>query len=168
MKRFLTTIALLSVVFIPQSLIALDSVDGETQAKETTLEQYILTYTEKFGSDPDVVYSVMMCESRGKWVQGDMRGGVPHSFGQFQFFTETWNRYAKLYRETFGVSDEFDIRSAHDQIKLTSFVFSLSESNKNEWTSYRSINNGGTITLYSKFHKRYFTISCPLIKIPRQ
>jgi len=157
MFKFFTIVAILVAAYIPQNLIALDA---PAKVVEPTLEETILKYSTQYGSNPDVLYSVMMCESGGKWIKGDFRKDTYHSFGQFQYFTETWNRYSKQFGE------ELDINSAHDQIKLTAWVYSLGESQKSEWTTYVAIKKGGTYSFWSKFHQKNFTVKCPLKKLP--
>lgn len=144
----------------PSHLIAQDVTPVKEEVGESTIKDYIKTYSTQFGSNADDIYSVMMCESEGLWLKGDYKDGSYHTFGQWQYFKETWDRYSKLYRETYGAEDQFDIKSAHDQAKLTSFVFSLSESSKREWTTYRALKNGGIYKFYSKFHKKWFTVEC--------
>lgn len=166
MKRFLKMVAILLLIaayIYPNNLIAEDVVPKP--AIPPSFESYIRTYTTQFGSDTDIVYSVGMCESKGKWIGGDFRDGVSHSFGQYQYFQGTWDRYAKKYRETFGVDDQFDIKSMHDQVKLTAWVFSLDEVNKQEWTTYVAISRGGVYKFYSKFHKKWFNVECHLQKL---
>lgn len=133
-----------------------------TQKAEPTLVDSINTYAEAFGSDPNLVYSVGLCESHLSKKKGDSG----RANGEWQYHKETWNRYASLYRKTYNVPDQFNIESSHDQAKLTAFVFSLGESSKREWTTYRAIKNGGTYTFYSKLLNQWFTVKCDLKKIP--
>ena len=163
MSKFITMIATIVAFLIafPTPLIAQDKIP-EMVCGEKDSVCLIKKYTKLFNSNTDTVYSVMMCESGGVWKEGDSG----HSFGQFAYFEETWNRYAKLYRKTFGVDDQFDIKSLHDQVKLTSFAFSLGDINRNEWTTYVAIKKGGSYSFYSRFHKKYFTVQCPQQTIP--
>ncbi len=151
-------VAILIAAYIPtQNLIALDA---PAKVVEPTNEELILKYSTEYGSDPNIVYSIMMCESQGKWIKGDFRNNTYHSFGQFQYFKSTWIRYSKLFGE------ELNINSAHDQIKLTSWVFSLTDKEKSEWTTYVALKNGGTYSFYSKFHQKSFVVKCPLKVLP--
>lgn len=167
MLKILTMIAIAVAILIasPSLLIAQDKYPDGWCGKEDAM-CLIKRYTAKFHSSTDTVYSVMMCEGGLDGKSGDFRDGAYHSFRWFAYFTETWERYSQKYRDTFGVEDEFDINSLHDQVKLTSWIYSLEEVNKEEWTTYRAIKNGGTYTFYSKFHKKWFTIFCTLKKIP--
>lgn len=122
-----------------------------------TDKELIKLYAEKYGSDPEMLLDVMMHESGG-----DPRavGDMGNSKSYFQYFDETWNRYVKRYNKTFGTNEKFDLYSIHDNIKLTAWVFSLGEAERNEWTTYRCLKNGGKYTFYSKLYKKKMTITC--------
>jgi len=136
----------------------------ELPIEQRSYVQQILYYTKLFGSDTRTVYSVGYCESGFR--DGILVGDEGHSHGEFAYFKETWARYAKMFNKHFGTNYQFDINSRHDQIKLTSWVFTLEEVNKREWTTYRALTNGGTYTFYSKFLKKTFTIKCNYRDLP--
>lgn len=154
----------LLVAFFTLSNVAIAYIADKTTltyVKESTvtltIEDYLQTYGELYGVDPNILYAVMMCESRGNPKSiGD--GGRSKSY--FQYMDETWNRYTKKYQETFGVTDTFDLYSIHDNAKLTAFVFSLGESSRNEWTCYRALARGGKYTFYSRINDKWFTVYC--------
>ena len=62
----------------------------------------------------------------------------------FAYF-KSQERYNKIYNNSTGLSEDLDITSYHDQIKLTAFVFSLGETSKREWTTYVAISKGRNI-----------------------
>jgi soluble lytic murein transglycosylase-like protein len=131
--------------------------DYEVVEEQPTTQDLIRLYAKEYGSDPEMLYDVLMHESGGNaYAVGD--GGRAKSY--FQYFDETWNRYVKRYNQTFGSNEKFDRYSIHDNIKLTAWVFSLSDTERNEWTTYRCLKNGGKYTFYSRIHKKKMTITC--------
>jgi len=162
MTKAITLVVILGLIALfPFKLIADDSVKWDTKPivpTDLSPVEYIKIYAEKFGVDPNLLYSVGMCESglSTKYPIGDNG----HSFGMFAYFKSTWERYNTLYNARTGLLEDLDITSYHDQIKLTAFVFSLGETSRKEWTTYVAISKGGTYSFYSKFHKKDFTVSC--------
>lgn len=94
------------------------------------LRATIEKYASLYGSDPEELYKVMMCESSGRTgVYGD--GGLAYSV--FQFHKPTFKEFSKL------LAEDLDYYSAHDQIKLASYVFSLGNKYKKHWTCSRIV-----------------------------
>ena len=69
-------------------------------------------YSDLYGSDYNLVMSVLDCESDFRMVPGD--GG--RSFGIGQFSKETFARHSKL------LGENLDYYSKHDQIKLVAYI----------------------------------------------
>lgn len=152
------------VLVLIVSLIVMWCIPGEVQSYESpepppelTTEAYITMYASQYGSDKEILMKVMSCESGGEM---NVIGDSGRARNIFQYHTETWDRYAKRYRETFGVEDEFDINSRHDAAKLTAWVFSLGEINRREWTTYVAIKNGGVYKFHSKLLNKDFVVVC--------
>jgi len=168
MKKLVIMLAIIVVSYIfPSHLIARTQVQEAPTAPPKVYEhkEAIVEYAMQFGSDPQEIYSTEMCETKGVWKKGDYHNGKYHAFGNWQYWTDTCNRYERIYQQTYNVTDEFDITSDHDQVKLTAFVFSLGEKAKREWTTYVALKNGGTYTFYSKKLQNTFTIVCKPSKL---
>lgn len=166
MTRIIILVIVLGLIALfPFKLIADDSVKWSNEPIRTDLSpvEYIKIYAKKFNVDANELYSVGKCESglSTKYLVGDNG----HSFGMFAYFKSTWERYNKIYNNSTGLSEDLDITSYHDQIKLTAFVFSLGETSKREWTTYVAISKGGTYSFYSSFHKKDFTVKCSYVKL---
>ena len=132
--------------------------EAEVEVKPMSTQEMITLYSNEYGVDKNLIYSVMMCESGGIHVIGDSGKAV----GQFQFWNETWERYSRKFNQEFGTNEKFDKNSLHDQIKLASWVFSLGEDARREWTTYRSIQNGGIYKFYSSSLKKHSVVKCSM------
>lgn len=130
--------------------------EAEVEPPKTDKEM-IIYYANIYGSDPQMIYDVYMAESNGNCrAVGD--GGRAKSC--FQYFPETWERYSKKFNQTFGTNERFDIHSLHDNVKLTSWVFSLGETEKSEWTTYVCFKKGGVYKFYSRVNKKSYILTC--------
>lgn len=119
--------------------------------QEQTPAEIIRYFTSLYGSDYDLVMSVLSCESGFRMVEGD--GG--RSYGHAQYFLETFTRHSKALGETLNYESSFD------QLKLISFSFSHSEAYRREWTTYRAIQNGGTY-IFTDRNGITHTVKCNL------
>lgn len=117
-----------------------------------TIEQQIVYFSTLYGADSNIVLKVMECESGGNHqVTGD--GG--RSNGIFQFQRSTFNRMEKILGEDLNYDSQFD------QVKLASFALSKPELAR-EWSSFRSIKNGGKYSFWSNQMQRHYTVYCKL------
>lgn len=108
-------------------------------------------YSDLYGSDYNLVMSVLDCESDFRMVPGD--GG--RSFGIGQFSKETFARHSKL------LGENLDYYSKHDQIKLVAYIFSLGRKDlMREWSTYVAIERGGEYSFWSSVNNRHYTIQC--------
>lgn len=108
-------------------------------------------YSDLYGSDYNLVMSVLDCESDFRMVPGD--GG--RSFGIGQFSKETFARHSKL------LGENLDYYSKHDQIKLVAYIFSLERKDlMREWSTYVAIERGGEYSFWSSVNNRHYTIQC--------
>jgi len=156
MRTLLKTI-LFSIVFILGLSFNPTVVhEAELRPEDYTVKQALAKFTKEFGSDYQLVLSVVSCESHfNPKTIGDK--GLALNIGQF-------------HRDTFlSMSKEFgeqlDYNSYYDQAKLISWAFSQGESYKRQWTTYVAIKNGGEYSFYSKQLKDWYTIKCKLISM---
>lgn len=119
--------------------------------QEQTPAEIVNHFSQLYGSDYDLVMSVISCESNFKMVPGD--GGK--SFGVAQYNKDTFKRHSEALGEVLTYESMFD------QLKLISFAYGHSEAYKNEWTTYRAIKNGGTYTFTDRYGKTH-TARCSL------
>lgn len=123
----------------------------EVPLQEQSPAEIVRYFTSLYGSDYDLVMSVLSCESNFRMVQGD--GGK--SYGHGQYFKETFTRHSK------ALGEELIYESSFDQLKLISFDYSYSEAYRKEWTTYRAIINGGTYIFTDKNGVTH-TVNCQL------
>ncbi len=117
--------------------------------------EVIQKYSLEYGIDPNLLYSVLWCESRldPEIHSGD--GGRSHGIAQIK--TRTW---ASLEGK---LGEDLDEKSYHDAIRLTAFAFSIDEG-KN-WTPYRAIKNGGSYTFRNAHTGETQTVYCKYQKM---
>ncbi len=127
---------------------------AEAPERKMTLKETVAYHAQVAGVDPNLALSMMQCESQG--IQG-AKGDGSRATGIFQFWADTWKRHSLKY---FGTV--LDINSPEDQAKVAAAA--IAGGDGREWTSYRSIMNGGSYTFYYKLEKRYITVKCPMLK----
>lgn len=118
-----------------------------------TAKDYIVEYSELFGTDANVLLKVAECESG---LNQNAKGDSNKAVGIYQYWQDTWNRFEKLYGE------KLDINSYQDQAKLTAFIFAKYPQYKTQWTAYRAIQKGGVYSFYSNKLGKYFVARCKL------
>lgn len=152
MKHILN-ISVLLILLVSLFAFRVDAEAPEKKVEEMTVKEQVIYFSNINGVDPNLALSMMMCESKGK--QG-AKGDGNRASGIFQYWNETWNRHSLKY---FGVI--LDKNSTIDQAKLATAA--IAGGDGREWTSYRSIMNGGTYTFYYKLEQRYITVKCKLL-----
>lgn len=139
----------LSLIFLPLSRAKAEA--PVLPLEKQPIESIVVHFSNENGVDPDLMLAVMRCESNGKQsTVGD--GG--RSRGIFQIQKPTWDRFTKEMGET------LDYNSPFDQARVATWAFANGK--QNEWTTYRSIKNGGSYSFYSKQLKKHFTVKCSL------
>lgn len=103
-----------------------DSIKSDFQFKAFYTEKdYIEYYADKYGANKHQLLTVAYCESGYKqYAVGD--GG--RAIGIFQYHEPTFNSYSRL------LGEELDYYSAHDQAKLTAFIWTEYPNEKRAWT----------------------------------
>lgn len=128
-------------------------VEAEAPKGELTAQGYVALYAAENNIDQNLAISMMMCESKGKQ---EAVGDGKRATGIFQYWNDTWTRHSLKY---FG--QVLDKNSIMDQAKVATAA--IAGGDGREWTSYRSIMNGGTYTFYYKLEQRYITVKCKLL-----
>lgn len=90
-----------------------------------TERDYIQYYASKYDAPTQQLLTVAKCEST---FSQEAVGDNGKANGIFQYHKPTWDRYSKL------MGEELDYYSAHDQAKLTAFVFKNYPNEKRAWT----------------------------------
>lgn len=120
--------------------------------QDLSITEQVIYFSNLYGGDSEVALKVMDCESGGDHNNvGD--GGL--SKGIFQFQKSTFERMER------GLGENLNYTSQFDQIKLASFALSKPELAR-EWSTFRSIKNGGKYSFYSRQLNRYFTVVCKI------
>lgn len=109
----------------------------------------IAFYAGVYGYDASTLLSVARCESG---FDQKNRGDNGLSIGVFSIQAPTWKRFTKEMGET------LDRNSSRDQSKVAAWAFA--NGHAREWTTYRSLKNGGTYSFYSRQLKKHFTVKC--------
>ena len=103
--------------------------EAEAPERKMTLAETVMYHASLNGVDPDLAYSMMMCESKGKQ---NTKGDYNRATGIFMYWTDTWNRHSLKY---FG--KVLDINSSDDQALVATAA--IAGGDGREWTSYRAI-----------------------------
>lgn len=128
--------------------------EAELRPEDYTVKQALAKFTKKFGSDYQLVSSVVSCESNfDPKTIGD--NGLALNIAQFHRDT-----FISMSKE---LGEQLDYNSSYDQAKLISWAFSKGESYKRQWTTYVAIKNGGEYSFYSKQLQDWYTVKCKLI-----
>lgn len=151
LKTFIKILIVIGITYLVFKLPVAIAFAPEVPIEQQSVERQIVYYANLYGFDSEIGLKVAECESN---FSNKAIGDSGKSKGIFQFQKETFNRHSKQMGET------LDYTSAHDQIKLA--MWSMSNGNAREWTTYRAIMNGGTYTFYSKQLKKTFTVYCKL------
>jgi len=147
-----------AIIIISLLFIAFSKVYGNVNRETYKAEDLITKFTILYGSDENIVKSVIDCESKGNHLaEGD--GGKANGIGQF--WEETFKRMNHIMNKDLGTNEILNYKSEYDQIKLLSFAMAH-DNLAIEWTSYRAIKNGGNYTFYSKYYKKTITVYCKL------
>lgn len=149
-KKIIVGIVLIISLLVLTTKVIADPLEI-VKPKYLSIEQQVVYFSALYGVNPNLMLSVMNCESEGNQ---NAKGDGGRSFGIFQFQKETWSRISK------DMGEVLDINSTHDQAKLASWAFA--NDYEREWTSYRAIKNGGSYSFYSKQLKKNFHIHCEL------
>lgn len=97
-----------------------------------TIDEKIEYYAQSYGVNPQVMHTVIKCESsyiETAYNKTDPLGGAK---GIGQFLQPTFNHYSKL------AGAESDIWNTDAQLKTMAYMFSIGEAK--QWTCYRKIN----------------------------
>lgn len=122
---------------------------AQADIQKSTTKELIKKYAEVYNVNDKVMLAMMNCESSGNQSAiGD--GG--RAYGIYQYHNGTWERLEDK------IGKDMDITSEHDQVQMTAYA--LSQGMGSQWTSYRSIMNGGTYSFYSKLMKQHYTVKC--------
>jgi hypothetical protein len=151
MKHIIITI-FIGILVLGTSFISNTYAEApELPIQDQSIENIVRHFALQEGVDEEIMLKMMDCESDGNQsAVGD--GG--RAKGVFQFHEETFNRMEKKMGEDLNKS------SAFDQAKLASWA--VANGMGNEWSSYRSIMNGGTYSFYSRLLGKSFTVHCKL------
>lgn len=139
----------LAMVFLPLKRTKAEA--PELPLQDQPIENIVTHFANEYGVSPELMLAVMRCESNGN---PNTVGDGGRSRGVFQIQKPTWDRFTKEMGET------LDYTSSFDQAKVASWAFS--EGHGDEWSTYRSIKNGGVYSFYSRQLKGYFTVRCSL------
>jgi hypothetical protein len=152
MKKIIISI-LIGLCFIALGLsVKVSNAEApQVPLQEQSSAEIVRHFTNLYGSDYDLVMSVLFCESNFRMVPGD--GGK--SYGHAQYFKETFTRHSK------ALGEDLNYESSFDQLKLISFDYSYSEAYRKEWTTYRAIQNGGTY-IFTDRNGITHTVKCQL------
>lgn len=147
-----TTIGLLAIAcFYANPFVSYTVAAPSVPITEASVNVMVAYYSDLYGSDYNLVMSVLDCESDFRMVSGD--GG--RSFGIGQFSKETFARHSKLLGES------LDYYSKHDQAKLVSYIYSLGRNDlMREWSTYVAIERGGEYSFWSSVNNRHYTVQC--------
>jgi len=142
------------------SLIVLPLLHKKAEAIEMPfekqpIESIVGIYADMYGVDPNIGIAVMKCESKAKQSTIGDNGNAK---GIFQYWDDTWNRHYKEFYKLTGI--ELDKNSPADNARLAMWAFSTGKAS--EWSTYRSLKNGGVYSFYSKQLKKHFTVKCSL------
>lgn len=99
----------------------------EREVKDFSVKEMISYFAEYYKADEKELSKVAKCESSfNQKAVGD--GG--RAYGIFQYHKPTFDRFSKL------LGEDLDYYSAHDQLKLTAFVFAEYPQYKKHWSCY--------------------------------
>lgn len=120
-----------------------------------SLKEATVYYSDIYGNKPSIALAVLKCESQyGTLPDGD--GGKAK--GAWQYWDDTWHRHYKEFHSETGIT--LTKGNPIDDTQLAMWAFSKGYAG--EWSTYRSIKNGGKYTFYSKSLRQTFTIECSL------
>lgn len=117
----------------------------------TDVKGMIVYYSEVHEIDPSTLMKMVDCESD---FNPNAVGDAGRAFGALQYHEKTFYEHAKL------MGEELHYNSAHDQIKVATFIAKHYPEKLRAWTSYRAIKNGGTYSFYSSLLKKHYTVTC--------
>lgn len=105
--------------------------------------EVIERYATEYAIDPNLLYSIIKCESHFNQNAVGLAGEVTMA----QFLPKTFEGQAKK------MGEQLDIKSYHDTIKLTAYSLSIGDGKL--WTTYRAIQNGGEYTFVDRNGKQH-------------
>ena len=128
----------------------------EVKIYNPTPQEAIVRYSSEYGISPDLLYSVLFCESG---VNPNVKNGDSgHSKGIGQIKDPTFESLEKQ------IGEDLDRISYSDNIKAV--AFGISSGQGNLWTAYRAIKNDGSYTFINSHTKKEQTVYCKLQKMP--
>lgn len=139
------------LLFIPNAKAQAPKPEVSLDIRDQSIKEIVNYFAIENDLDPKLALAVMRCESNGK--QNTISDGG-RSIGVFQYQKPTWERHSKEYGE------ELDRNSPYDQAKLATWA--IANGKGREWSSYRSLKNGGTYSFYSNQLKQHFTVKCSM------
>lgn len=117
----------------------------------TTVKGMIVYYSQQNEVDESMMMKMADCESD---FNPNAVGDNFRARNVYQYHRGTFDSMSKL------MGEKLNYDSAHDQIKLTTWIAANYPSKLNSWTSYRAIKNGGTYSFYSSLLKKHYTVTC--------
>lgn len=149
MKHKFTIIVLLLAFLFTHNIS--QALAPEVQLQDQPIKAIVTHFANEHGANPNVALAMMRCESQGNQNVAPGDGG--RAVGLYQFHDETWRRLSKKY-----YGEVLDKHSGFDQAKVATAA--IAGGDGDEWTTYRSIMNGGEYTFYSRLMKKTYTVKC--------
>lgn len=129
-------------------------VEPPSQVALTPIE-VIKKYSDEYGVDENLAYSVLKCESG---LQHPKIGDGGKSVSIAQWSPKTFESEAKKKGEV------LDINSMHDATKLA--IWTFSQGRGYQWTMYQAVVKGGSYTFKNAYTGEIQTVYCKYQTIP--